>query len=281
MKRWQQRQLTFRARGGRRPGAGRKSRRLRTGVPHRARPDHKKTHPVHVTLRASPRLPSFRREVLFREIRHALGRTARAWFRLVHFSVQKDHLHLLVEADDKSSLSRGVRGLTIRLARAVNRVLGRTGRVWDDRFHSRALPSPREVRNALVYVSASAPGDVASTNGMEKARSHRSDRTTWRQRLIAVRAICLNRRSVRTAHAYEGDSNGLLESRCHMRCRQSLEFAEVRARRFVWNDVARAAGASLPRDFERAGGSQMLRFPPWVAFGLSNDKTDNRRQDRA
>jgi hypothetical protein len=70
----------------------------------------------------------------------------------VHFSVQADHLHLLVEADDKSSLSRGLMGLAIRVARAVNRVLGRTGRVWDDRFHARALPSPREVKHAIVYV---------------------------------------------------------------------------------------------------------------------------------
>jgi REP element-mobilizing transposase RayT len=105
-----------------------------------------------VTLRSCRRLPSFRKELAVREIRRALGRTARAWFRVVHFSVQQDHLHLLVEADDKSSLSRGLMGLAIRLARAVNRVFRRSGKVWDDRFHARALPSPREVRHALVYV---------------------------------------------------------------------------------------------------------------------------------
>jgi hypothetical protein len=70
----------------------------------------------------------------------------------VHFSVQTDHVHILVEADDKSSLSRGLTGLAIRVARAVNRVLGRAGRVWEDRFHSRALASPRDVRHAIVYV---------------------------------------------------------------------------------------------------------------------------------
>src|SRR5215831_776865 len=152
MKRWRQQEFLFPTRGGRRRGAGRKAARVRRAVVHAARPEHSKAHPVHVTLRASRRLPSLRREVVFLEIRRALGRTARAWFRLVHFSAQADHLHLLVEADDKSSLSRGLMGLAIRVARAVNRVLLRTGRVWDDRFHAHPLRSPREVRHAIVYV---------------------------------------------------------------------------------------------------------------------------------
>jgi hypothetical protein len=73
-------------------------------------------------------------------------------FRVVEFSVQADHLHLIVEADNKDALSRGMRGLATRTARAVNRTLDRRGQVWADRFHSRPLCTPREVRNALVYV---------------------------------------------------------------------------------------------------------------------------------
>ena len=152
MKQRRQQEFDFRTRGGRRPGSGRRCDRFRGGVPHRARPEHKRAHPVHVTLRASRSLPSFRREVVFREIRRALGRTARAWFRVVHFSVQQDHLHLIVEADDKISLSRGLVGLATRLARAVNRMIRRKGKVWESRFHARALSSPREVRHAIVYV---------------------------------------------------------------------------------------------------------------------------------
>jgi REP-associated tyrosine transposase len=98
---------------------------------------------------------------MFVEIRTAFGRTARAWFRVVHFSVQEDHLHLLVEADDKRSLSRGLMGLVIRVARAINRVLRRGGHVWEDRFHARALTSPREVRHAIVYVLMNAKKHLA------------------------------------------------------------------------------------------------------------------------
>jgi hypothetical protein len=70
----------------------------------------------------------------------------------VEFSVQSDHLHLIVEAGDGGALSSGVRGLAIRLARAINRALRRCGRVWADRYHARALSTPRAVRHALVYV---------------------------------------------------------------------------------------------------------------------------------
>jgi hypothetical protein len=73
-------------------------------------------------------------------------------FRLVHYSVQENHAHLVCEADDARALSRGMQGLAIRVARSVNRALGRKGKVFAERYHSRSLESPREVRNAVVYV---------------------------------------------------------------------------------------------------------------------------------
>lgn len=77
---------------------------------------------------------------------------SRHGFRVVQFTVQENHLHLIIEADDATTFTSGVRGLAIRVARAVNRALGRRGAVWGDRYHARALASPRAVRHALVYV---------------------------------------------------------------------------------------------------------------------------------
>jgi REP element-mobilizing transposase RayT len=149
------RQLDFRFRshGGSRPGAGRPPKGPRAGVPHLARPVHSWRHPLHVTLRIVAGLPTLRGSSSFRKIKGALA-AARARFgmRLVHFSVQRDHLHLVVEASDRRALSRGIQGLTIRVARAVNRRWQRTGRVFADRYHTHALKTPREVRNALAYV---------------------------------------------------------------------------------------------------------------------------------
>jgi hypothetical protein len=73
-------------------------------------------------------------------------------FRLVHFTVQGNHLHLICEAKDRVALTRGMQGLSIRIARRLNRAEGRKGRLFSERYHARILRSPREVRRALVYV---------------------------------------------------------------------------------------------------------------------------------
>jgi len=70
----------------------------------------------------------------------------------VEFSVLRDHIHLIAEAQDERALARGMQGLSIRIAKALNRVMKRRGQVFADRYHARALRTPREVRNALVYV---------------------------------------------------------------------------------------------------------------------------------
>ena len=144
--------------GGQRANAGRKRRAgARSSVPHRPRAPHRAAHPVHATLRAREGLPPFREQALFRVIREGIRRASQSptvgpAFRVVHFSVQRDHLHLIVEAHDGSVLARGMQGLGIRLARAINKLLDMRGSVFEGRFHSHELRTPREVRNALVYV---------------------------------------------------------------------------------------------------------------------------------
>jgi len=139
-------------RGGRRPGAGRKRLAPRPLVPHRPRPAHVGWAPVHVTIRCLAGLPSLRSMALFPVVVGVLGASQGTTFRVVHFSVQDTHLHVLVEASDSGALRAGARSLAIRLARAINKATGRKGRVLDDRYHTRALRTPREVRFALAYV---------------------------------------------------------------------------------------------------------------------------------
>jgi REP element-mobilizing transposase RayT len=130
-----------------------------------------------VTLRA--RIAPLRSQFLFPTLRLALVRAARRdpeRFRIVHFSIQRDHIHLIVEARDKSSLSSGMRGLMIRTARYVNDLLGRRGAFWADRWHGRALASPRAVRNGIVYVLANfrkhEHGTQSPSGRRECTRSH-------------------------------------------------------------------------------------------------------------
>jgi REP element-mobilizing transposase RayT len=144
--------LPRRGRGGCRPGAGRRPSR-RAGVPHRQRPTLASRFPVHVTLRARAGLPSLRLVESRRALVGAIN-AARDRFgcRIVHFSIQSNHVHIICEAEAKEALSRGLSGLVIRMARAFNRVHARRGPLWADRYHARVLRSPREVRTAIVYV---------------------------------------------------------------------------------------------------------------------------------
>jgi REP element-mobilizing transposase RayT len=91
--------------------------------------------------------PTYR--AIDRALRHVLGEHA---FRIVHMSIQHNHLHLIVEAEDKAALSHGMRSLTITAARAINRVLGRKGRVFAYRYTTKPITNPRQMRNALSYV---------------------------------------------------------------------------------------------------------------------------------
>ncbi len=114
---------------------------------------------------------SLRHRAVFRAVRAALCGASTATFRVLEFSTQRDHVHLVVEADDTRTLSRGVQGLAVRVARAVNRALGRSGSVWDDRYHARELRTPREVRNALAYVLRNWLHHVPGARGIDPCSS--------------------------------------------------------------------------------------------------------------
>lgn len=137
--------------GGARAGSGQKL-AGRPSPAHRTRPAHDARHPVHVTLRAVPLLPSFRSPRVFEALRRALVAAQGATFRVISFSVQTDHIHFIVEGDSSASLLKGLRSLTIRTALAINRAAGHSGPVWSHRYHARALTTPSEVRHGLVYV---------------------------------------------------------------------------------------------------------------------------------
>jgi REP element-mobilizing transposase RayT len=144
--------LKYRGRGGYRPGAGR-PRSGRHAVPHRSRPKVAARHPVHVTLRVRDEVWNLRSRRCFRALARGFARGKdRFGFRLVHFSVQGNHLHLIVEVADEAALARGMQGLAIRMAKALNRVMQRRGPVFRERYHAHVLRSPTEVARAVAYV---------------------------------------------------------------------------------------------------------------------------------
>jgi REP element-mobilizing transposase RayT len=140
-------------------------------------------------MRAVEGLPTLRERGLFGVICDAIAAAntearLRGSFRVLQFSVQTNHLHLFVEADDADTLSRGIQGLAIRLARRINGALRtargrRSGSVWNGRYHARELRTPHEVRNGLVYVLHNVKKHRPAERGLDVCSSAASF-TGWR-----------------------------------------------------------------------------------------------------
>jgi REP element-mobilizing transposase RayT len=170
--------------GGKRPGAGRKPKGKRAGSPHKKRPTLKRRFPVHVVLRVDRAVGSLRKRLMYRALREATIAVAMrelhdregGAFRIVHISIQRDHVHLIVEADNKRALSNGMQRFQISAAKhinaafSVNRSERRRGSVFPDRFYQEIIETPRQARRALAYV-------------LNNWRKHREDRVgharTW------------------------------------------------------------------------------------------------------
>jgi len=192
-------------RGGKRKGAGRKRKAPRPRVSHKARPRFDKPAAVIVTLRVAQGVRSLRTRRYFEVIERCFA-DARERFglRIIEFSVLGNHFHLLVEADSDRSLSRGMQGLNVRIARALNRVMERRGTVFDDHYHARLLCSPTVLVNAIKYVLGNHEHHFGPSRGVDPCSSLACDRSavlssprTWliRQgwRRARVRSIWLER----------------------------------------------------------------------------------------
>jgi len=146
-------------------------------VSHRARPRFDKPTPVLVTLRVDRHVWNLRSRRCFRAIaacfETSLGRFG---LRLIEFSVLGNHLHLIVEADDTESLSRGMQGLGVRMAKALNRVMGARGRVFADHYHARLLRTPTELVNAIAYVLGNSAHHYGGESGGDPFSSANCDR---------------------------------------------------------------------------------------------------------
>src|SRR5215470_6672845 len=144
--------VLFKKRGGKRCGAGRPPKGTRAGSPHKDRPFLHARYPVHVTLRVVREVGNLRRRRVYHAIREATLTTAlREDFRIVHVSIQRTHVHLLVEADHKAALASGMQGFQISAAKHLNAAISkgkpgprRRGTVFPDRYHAEIITSPRQ-----------------------------------------------------------------------------------------------------------------------------------------
>jgi putative transposase len=192
--------LVVRVQGGKRKGAGRKRLGELSRVPHRRRGDVYCTDAVHVTWRFLSRVWSLRSRRCFAVLEAAFPAAAeRFGARLISYSVQGNHIHMVWEADSDRALSKALNGLGTRIARGLNRVMATRGAVLDGRYHARPLRTGAEVRNVLGYLADNARrhfetarrqaadvfGDIYTCLGRLEFRQHRP----WKARALGPEVV--------------------------------------------------------------------------------------------
>ena len=218
--------------GGRRAGAGR-PRGLRPATPHVAREPFTRLLPAHVTLRLQAGLPSLRDTRVVRMVERTFADGCeRRDFRVVQYSLQGNHAHLIVEARDQAALGRGMMAIGSRLARAVNRVARRHGPVLAERYHHRLLPTPREVHRALRYVLLNVRRHSAKTQA----------------KATAARATRVRLDPASSARWFDGWKRGVAADRDAVRAESVARRAVARARTWLLTTGWRRYGLIDPAD---------------------------------
>jgi REP element-mobilizing transposase RayT len=176
--------------GGARLNAGRK-RAGRRRVPHLARERFERAAPVHITLRMAPHVYNLRSRRCFSVLARAFSSAAeRFGMRIVQFAVLGNHVHMVVEASSEHALARAMKGFSVRVARGLNRVMGRRGRVLGDRYHSRVMESPDDARCVVRYVRLNALRHGMATHPTHDAyASHTVDLALPAPQTWVLRAI--------------------------------------------------------------------------------------------
>jgi len=182
-------ELTLKTWGGKREGAGRKPRGKKSGIPHRARLEVSKHHPVHVTLRVASAYRNLRTQGRLAIVRRSAVGAEREGFRITDWSVQRNHIHLIVEAHDADELGRGIRSFSIRTAKGLNALSGRTGVVFPDRYHHHVLKTPREMRSTLCYVREKQRGRLPANERNNSSKNAPASRATSAQSSAADTAL--------------------------------------------------------------------------------------------
>ena len=140
-------------RGGKRKGAGRKSPTGEPKLRHEKRAKFTAAQPLHITVKLRSGLRSLRLAAERRVVNEALAASRdRFAMRIVHFTIQSDHLHLIIEAPCRDAVTRGMQGFLVRLTKSLNQLWHRKGSILKERYHDEVITSPRQARNVLRYV---------------------------------------------------------------------------------------------------------------------------------
>jgi len=159
----QKQEKLFAIRGGKRKGAGRKK-IYKDLLPHSKRPPISMHYPLHITIKLKPGIKTLRKRDCYKLFRESVKQAVLFGVSVVHYSVQSNHVHLIVESKSRTALACGMKSLCIRLAKGINNIHGTIGKIFCDRYYLHILKTPTEVKEALVYVFKNTAKAIKSKN---------------------------------------------------------------------------------------------------------------------
>lgn len=183
-------------RGGKRTGSGRK-RKHSKGVAHRTREHVNRRVPLHINFKYKC---GIRNKDCLRLLKRAILNARKQGLRILHFSLQHNHVHLIVEAETNEVLSSGMRSLTVTMAMGLKR-----GKIQIARYHLHVLKGLREARNAVMYVLFNRQKHEKGTTSKIDGYTSVLQLENWKEIVRAFISITKVRLSVKKGEVCEVD----------------------------------------------------------------------------
>jgi REP element-mobilizing transposase RayT len=122
------------------------------GIRHRERPKLTRLSSLHLTVKINRIKADLKNKSTLKVLKRAICNARKKGLRVVHFSLEYDHIHLLIESPNNSTLGRGMQSLGVTMARGINLFKKSEGGVYKHRYHFRKISSSRELKRVMHYI---------------------------------------------------------------------------------------------------------------------------------
>lgn len=122
------------------------------GIRHTKRPDLTRPSSLHLTVKIEKSKANLKNKNVLAILKKAIFNARRQGLKVIHYSLEYDHIHLIIEADNNRTLGKGMQAFGVTLAKAINRMRKVKGQVYKHRYHFRQITSSRQLKNVMTYI---------------------------------------------------------------------------------------------------------------------------------
>ncbi|MGZ3789032.1 MAG: transposase [Bacteriovorax sp.] len=146
------------------------------GIRHSSRPFLKKPSSLHLTVKIKKNRADMKNKSVLGLLKRAIKNARRQGLKVIHYSLEYDHVHLLIEADNNYILGKGMQAFGVTLSKAINRMRKLKGGVYKHRYHFRHISSARELKNVMNYIFTNGLKHKTAKNIMNPFNSMKAEK---------------------------------------------------------------------------------------------------------